>query len=187
MHRIVTDDPDYRRHVSKPAEQLARAKQASLARARETQERYDRDLQAYEAARRTALLAGRPSPEPPAKPHREHDEHVFVHEAQRRRDAERRWLADNADRIETAVAEREAALLARARELIAQLDTLTPELTQLAGTLRDVRRVAGDRRPVPGALDVAALVQAITADAAPSTPRPTSRRSDVLRRVQTIP
>ena len=147
MHPIVENDPQYRRIIER-RDRLHLASAKFAARQSEAVRLHSIRQTEYRARLRDATLNGEPPPPPPPAMAPVGDAEALQSEREEVAAAERRWIADNAERIEAALREREREVYAELQPMLDRLREVGRELDQIRSTGRRVRGVLGDTAPV---------------------------------------
>lgn len=145
MHPIVAENPGYAEiAIQKEKHEAAAGKFHE--RNRKAEADYKAAQEKYRAAVRQATLDGEDPPAPPAPAPVVGDPTVLWERKQQLKDAERRYLADNADLlIERLRARLDDVVTNEARPYVEQLALIAVEVRELAASVEEIRRAAGDR------------------------------------------
>jgi len=163
MHPIVADHPEWRA-IEKDAEDLEKAHQKDLQRRLKADEDYREARAKWVAESDAALLRGREAAPEPVQRVVAGNPWLFQQELESLRATREALLAQLAPEVETAAAARELELRGEAAELIAALEPLARELSELASTVQLTRSAfgGGAGARINEAIDVGAVVDVLT-------------------------
>ena len=162
MHKIIEDDPDWKKLQSE-RKQIAVAADIHNKQSQAEQAEYRRLTAQHTADREAALLAGEKPPPAPAVPTLDPaDQNIFLARFQQCDARERQWMAAKAPTLERRLADQEADLLGQAALIVQHLRAIAGQVQVVCDTARKVRAAADDATPVHGkAIAAADLVAAV--------------------------
>lgn len=158
MHPIIADHPEFA-ELARRRVRLHQARMKHTERTRQADTQYRQALAEYRRRREAAVLAGEEPPQEPAPPRADaNDEQLFIAESARIDADERTWLAEHADDVRRALADREQEVMAELRPLVREVDRRVAEVVSLVGAARQVQAVAGG--PTPPEVDTGLVLSA---------------------------
>lgn len=145
MHPIVAENPGYA-EIAIQKEKHGDATRKFQDRSRKAEADYRAAQEKYRAAVRTATLDGEEPPPPPGPPKLAGDPRVLLERSQQLRDAERKYLADNADLLMGRLRARlDDMITNEAKPYVEQLALIAVEIQEVIASVEEIRRAAGDR------------------------------------------
>jgi hypothetical protein len=168
MHLIVTEKPGYA-EIAAQKEKHEAATRKFQERNRKAEADFKAAQEKYKAAVRAATLEGEEPPAAPIPPQPLGDPMILRDRKQQLRDAERKYLADNAEVLLDQLAARlEDVMDNEAKPYVEQLRLIAVEVRELLVSVSEIRRLAGDRTGTVSHADFGAteLVSAVVTGAA---------------------
>lgn len=163
MHPIVTEQPGYAEIVAQKEKHEAATKKFQERR-RKAEADYKAAADKYQAAVRRAMLEGEEPPAAPTPQQAAGDPMILWDRNQQLKDAERKYLADNAETLLGQLAVRlEDVMSNEAKPYVEQLALIAVEVREVLASVSEIRTAAGVRTrtieyPNFGVVDLASAV-----------------------------